>query len=86
LRIKCRVNATLPYNISSSEEAIVAVLPVNQVVHVASVSSGTRGKRGWALTDVGIDARGACGIMATRAVDSVEFDAHVGSSVVAIVV
>jgi hypothetical protein len=76
----------LPYNISSSEEAIVAVLPVNQVVHVASVSSGTREKRGWALTDVGVDTRGACGIMATRAVDSVELDAHVGSSVVVVVV
>jgi hypothetical protein len=68
------------------KEAVVAVLSLEQVFHMTSVLSGTREERGRTLTNVRVDASGTLGVMATRAMNPVEFDAHVCSLFVEVVV
>jgi hypothetical protein len=86
LRVESRIHASFPYNISPLKEAVVAVLPLEQVFHMASIFPAAREKRGRALTNIRVDASCTFGIMATRAMDAVEFDAHVESGVVTVVV
>jgi hypothetical protein len=68
------------------KEAVVAVLSLEQVFDMTSVFSGTREEKGRTLTDVRVDASGTFSVVATRAMDAVEFDAHVEESVVMVVV
>jgi hypothetical protein len=86
LRVNSRINASFPYDISALKEAVVAVLSLEQVFDMTSVFSGTREEKGRTLTDVRVDASGTFSVVATRAMDAVEFDAHVEESVVMVVV
>jgi hypothetical protein len=86
LCVESRIHASFPHNVSSLKEAVVAVLSLEQVFHMTSVLSGTREERGRTLTNVRVDASGTLGVMATRAMNPVEFDAHVCSLFVEVVV
>lgn len=76
-RVEGRIHTQPSYDISTSEETIVAVLSFKQVVDMTPVLPAACEERGRALTNVRVDASGAFGRMTTRAVDAVEFDAHV---------
>jgi hypothetical protein len=74
--VESRTHTHLPYNIGTDEKAVIAVLPLEQVVYMRSISLAAREEGGRALANVRVFASSASGRVTAGAMDFVELPAH----------